>query len=116
MAHRVVKQFVDDIDGSEDDVRTVRIWVPFEHAPDTTYNTPSTSYEIDLSRANRDAYVKALEPFLANARRVSGFDPEALRPGEGQKVREWAEKQKITLKPKGRIPKDVLKRFREETN
>ncbi len=117
MVRKVITELQDDIDGSVEDVRSVRIMVPYEYAEvQRSWHGPTTDYEIDLSRENRDALVAALAPFIAKARFVSGHDPKSLRPGEGEKIREWAEKKKIELKSRGRIPSAIVEQFREETD
>lgn len=113
MARRIINQFVDDIDGSEDDVRTVQFSVPFDHDPRVT--TATTTYRIDLGPENRAALRKALEPFIQHAERVTGYDPDAARPGEAKKIREWAASKGIELSPRGRFPKNVVRQYREET-
>ena len=52
--------FVDDIDGSEDDVRSV------------TFGLDGREYEIDLSATNATALEEALAPYRDAARVVTG--------------------------------------------
>lgn len=114
MAKKTIVQLTDDIDGSEKDVRTIQFSAPFYHDP--RVSTAHTLYQIDLGPENRAALMKALQPFVDNARRITGYDPDSTRPGEVAKIREWAADKGIELTPRGRIPKNVLRLYREETD
>ncbi|WNN95055.1 Lsr2-like DNA bridging protein [Microbacterium phage Magritte] len=113
MARETVVMYTDDMDGSTEDVRPVRINVPYEYGarPDS-----STHYEIDLGPKNREALRQALAPFIEKARFSTGYNPATLRPGEGALIRAWAEKRRITLKPRGRIPAEIVDLYRAETH
>lgn len=101
MARKVITSFVDDIDGSEAE-GTV------------TFAFDGVNYEIDLSAKNKGALQKALEPYIAAGRRVSG----ARRSGgsksnsaELQKIREWAAKNGIEVSARGRIAQSVVDQY-----
>lgn len=59
MARQTRVTTVDDLDGSEG-ARTY------------AFSWQSTTYEIDLSDANRDKLLRALEPFINAARKTPG--------------------------------------------
>ena len=106
MAQKVQTLYIDDIDGSEAE-GAVR------------FALDSTEYEIDLSATHREELRSALEPFIAHARKVGGTR-RAARGGrrnasaiDTHKVREWARAQGIEIKDRGRVPADVLTRYRE---
>ena len=85
----------DDIDGSED-------------AKTYTFAFNGTQYEVDLAPANRDALIRALQPFIDSGRRVGAKASarSASRPdGNSKAVREWARANGYTVPDRGRIPK-----------
>lgn len=107
MAQKVQTLYVDDIDGSEAE-GTVR------------FGLDGTDYEIDLSAAHGQALRNSLQAFIAHARKVGG----ARRAGRGRRsgaaidttaIRAWARGQGIDIKERGRVPADVVARYREAT-
>ena len=105
MAQRIQTLLIDDLDGGEA-VDTVR------------FGLDGTKYEIDLSAANSDELRKALQQFLAHARRAGGTARSAARGRRGSaavdtaKVREWAKEQGIEVKDRGRVPADVVEQYK----
>jgi hypothetical protein len=114
MATKTVVEFIDDLDGSTEDVKTVTLAVA------------GTDYEIDLSPTNRDKLDQALAPFLSAARktsrgaRASAATSTASRSSSGassrgydiKAVRAWAAAHNIAVPPRGRIPNRVLEQYR----
>jgi len=104
MAQRIQTLLIDDLDGSEA-AGTVR------------FGLDGTEYEIDLSATHSDELRKALERYIAHARRTGGTARGAARSRRGSaavdtaKVREWAKGQGIEVKDRGRIPVDVLEQY-----
>ncbi|HET9080224.1 MAG TPA: Lsr2 family protein [Trebonia sp.] len=108
MAQKIQTLFVDDIDGSEAE-GTVR------------FGLDGTDYEIDLSVAHSEEIHKVLAPYVTHARKVGG----ARRAGRGgrrnatgldtHKVREWAREQGIEIKERGRVPADIVEKYRKAT-
>jgi hypothetical protein len=104
MAQRIQTLLIDDLDGGEAD-STVR------------FGLDGTEYEIDLSAAHDDELRKALQRFLAHARRTGGPARTAARARRDSaavdtaKVREWAKEQGIEVKDRGRIPASVVERY-----
>ena len=104
MAQRIQVQLIDDLDGGEA-AGTVR------------FSLDGTEYEIDLSAAHSDELRKALQLYLAHARRTGGSARSAARTRRGSpavdtaKVREWAKGQGIEVKDRGRVPADVLEQY-----
>ena len=85
----------DDIDGSED-------------AKAYTFAFNGTQYEIDLAPANREALIRALQPFIDSGRRTGGKTSTRSAPRSGndsKAVREWARANGYTVPDRGRIPK-----------
>jgi hypothetical protein len=105
MAQRIQTLLIDDLDGSEA-AGTVR------------FGLDGTEYEIDLSAAHSDELRKALERYIAHARRAGGTARGAARSRRGgaavdtAKVREWAKGQGIEVKDRGRVPADVLEQYK----
>ena len=105
MAQRIQTLLIDDLDGGEA-AGTVR------------FGLDGTEYEIDLSAAHSDELRKALEQYLAHARRTVGTARSAARSRRGSaavdtaKVREWAKGQGIEVKGRGRVPADVVERYK----
>jgi hypothetical protein len=87
---------VDDIDGSERDVRTVRITVE------------GTQYSLDLGPKSRRELNAVLKPFLAKAR---------VRPKDGESlaahIRAWAADNNVAVPARGKIPVAVQAQYEE---
>jgi hypothetical protein len=110
MAQRIQTLFVDDLDGSEAE-GTVR------------FGVDGTDYEIDLNAAHATTLRKALEKYIEAGRKVGA----ARRSGRGgsrrtvngganpSEVREWAKSQGIKVSDRGRVPTDLIAKFKEAT-
>jgi hypothetical protein len=116
MARKVVTELTDDMDGRSEAVETV------------TFGYRGKLYEIDLSQRNVERLDKALSPFVEKARPVRASNDgrtlsrRALSGSNGKgklvdvkAVREWARGQGIELKARGRIPAQVVERYKQET-
>lgn len=94
MASKTV--LVDDLDGSERDVRTVRLSVD------------GTQYSLDLGPASRKLLQAALKPFLGKAR---------VRAKEGESkaahIRVWAKENGFQVPSRGKIPSDIEAHYEE---
>jgi Lsr2 len=111
MAQRIQTLLIDDIDGGEAD-GSVR------------FGLDGTDYEIDLSTAHTTALRKALEKYIGAGRRVGGPGRRAGR-GSGRRtadsgpnpseVREWAKAEGIEVKDRGRVPTELVVRFKAAT-
>ena len=105
MAQRIQTLLIDDLDGGEA-AGTVR------------FGLDGTEYEIDLSAAHSDELRKAMERYLAHARRAGGTARSAVRGRrtsaavDTAKVREWAKGQGIEVKDRGRVPADVVEQYK----
>lgn len=108
MAQKVQVSFVDDIDGSEAE-GTVQ------------FGLDGASYEIDLSTGHATALRGALARYVEHGRKVGGTARRTSRKGRGTtagglnttEVREWAKAQGIEIKDRGRVPADVIARYKE---
>lgn len=103
MAQKIQTVFIDDLDGSEAD-GTVR------------FGLDGTEYEIDLNAGHAQALRDVLARYVQAARR-------ARRPARGGRkasgtgvdtteVREWAKAQGIEVKDRGRVPAELVVKFK----
>lgn len=109
---------VDDLDGSEHDVKEV------------TFGWGGRSYEIDLSETNRTELEKMMGVYVAAARATDGQHPQVprkrpARPYDYAKtearrrelapIKAWAEEQGLWQRPKrgGTVPADVVEAYHQ---
>ena len=110
MAQKIQTLFVDDLDGSEADA-TVRFGLDGAH------------YEIDLNtvhaeelRSTLARYVKAGRKVTGATRRPARSHGKAASNGFGSnEVRDWARANGVEIKDRGRVPADVVAKFRAAT-
>ncbi len=114
MAKRIEIILIDDLDGSNAD-GTVR------------FGIGDQLYEIDLSVKHSNELYTALEKFRENGRRIGrvrldgrgGSRTRARRrttdttPEKNKAIRDWAERQGLTVASRGRIPQDIVDRFEQ---
>jgi hypothetical protein len=111
MAQKVQLLLVDDLDGSEAE-ETVR------------FGVDGASYEIDLSAGHAEELRSALARYAGAGRKVNG----ALRGAPARKagraaanghnsteIRDWAKAQGIEVKDRGRVPADVIAKYKAAT-
>jgi Lsr2 len=107
MAQKVQTLFIDDLDGSQAD-GTVR------------FGLDGTDYEIDLNTEHAQQLREALARYVGAARRISG---SSRRPSRTERrpqanglntteVREWAKAQGIDVKDRGRVPAELIVKFK----
>ncbi len=105
MARKTHVVLIDDIDGGDAAV-TVR------------FGLDGDDYEIDLSEIHAGELRAALEPFIANGRKLAGR--RARRPrgtgvgsslGRSAEIRRWAADEGIPVNARGRIPADVVAKY-----
>jgi len=110
VAQKIQTLFIDDLDGSAAE-GTVR------------FGLDGTEYEIDLSAGHARELRDALARYVNAGRRVSGTARKAVRgsrnrPAPSQDatgVREWARAQGIEVKDRGRVPVDLMVKFKAAT-
>jgi hypothetical protein len=111
MAQKIQTLFVDDLDGSDAE-GTVR------------FGLDGSEYEIDLNAKHAQQLRDALARYVGAARRVGGG---ARRPARGgrrasasglntSEVREWARAQGIEVKDRGRVPAELVVKFKAATD
>ncbi len=110
VAQKIQTLFIDDIDGSAAE-GTVR------------FALDGTDYEIDLNATHAAALRKALAKYVDAARKSSAAARRPARSGRRSsasglnttEVREWAKAQGIEVKDRGRVPAELVVRFRAAT-
>jgi hypothetical protein len=104
MATKVLTTLQDDIDGS-DATQTIR------------FALDGIEYEIDVSDRNANRLRNSLGDFIAHGRRVSG---RSARNSAGRvdikAVRKWAEANGIDVSRRGRIPAEIVERYKTARN
>ncbi|MGE0218075.1 histone-like nucleoid-structuring protein Lsr2 [Mycolicibacterium sp.] len=111
MAEKIVRQLIDDIDGSE-----IR-----EGAGERIeFSYRGADYQIDLSNANIARLDKALKPYVEAAARVRGGGRGRRAKGGGNgksspeqlaAIREWARKNGHDVADRGRIKAEIIEAF-----
>jgi hypothetical protein len=107
MTQKVQTLYVDDLDGSDAE-GTVR------------FGLDGTQYEIDLNAVHAGELRGALAPYLEAgrkipnpARRASRKRGKATAKGvNSNEVRDWAKTNGLEVKSRGRVPADVMAKFR----
>ena len=114
MAQRTTTQLVDDIDG--------RI-LKDGQGETVNFSLDGRTYQIDLSRKNADRFRDLFQDYIAAGRRVGGGrsrrpigSASVTRDYDPKAVRKWAASNKVDVPARGRIPSEVLERFRAEGN
>ena len=110
MAQKIQTLFIDDLDGSPAE-GTVR------------FGLDGAEYEIDLNEEHAKALRDALARYVSAGRRVSGSAPRPARAGRRTsasglnttEVREWAKAQGIEVKDRGRVPAELVVKFKAAT-
>ena len=105
MAQQIQTLFIDDIDGGPAE-GTVR------------FALDGTDYEIDLSTAHSEELHKVLAGYVTHARKTGGTTRRGTRGRRGadapdtRKVREWARAEGIDIKERGRVPAEVIEKYK----
>jgi hypothetical protein len=107
MAQKIQMLFIDDIDGGEAD-GTVR------------FALDGTEYEIDLSSKHDEELRSALKGYIDHARKVSGSARKGVPARPGRKpstvntvaVRAWARENGFDIKDRGRVPAELVDKYR----
>jgi len=110
MAQKVQTLYIDDIDGSAAE-GTVR------------FALDGTDYEIELNAEHAQQLRDALAAYVKVGRRVSGSIRRPARGGgrgsasglNTTEVREWAKAQGIEVKDRGRVPAELVVKFKAAT-
>ena len=108
VAQKIQTLFIDDLDGTEAE-GTVR------------FGLDGSEYEIDLNAEHAQALRDALARYVQAARRAgrgarrparSGRKASADGSHSSTEVREWAKAQGIEVKDRGRVPAELVVKFK----
>jgi hypothetical protein len=110
VAQKIQTLFIDDLDGSEAE-GTIR------------FGLDGTEYEIDLNAEHAQALRDVLARYVHAARRAGGGARRPARGGrrasaggvDSTEVREWAKAQGIAVKDRGRVPAELVVKFKAAT-
>ena len=110
MAQKIQTLFIDDLDGSDAE-GTVR------------FGLDGAEYEIDLSAQHAQELRDALARYVGAARRAGGGVRRPARRGprgsvsglNTTEVREWAKAQGMDVKDRGRVPAELVVKFKDAT-
>jgi uncharacterized membrane protein len=110
VAQKIQTLFIDDLDGSAAE-GTVR------------FGLDSAEYEIDLNTGHAQELRDALARYVEAARRVGGATRRSARSARRAAasglnttdVREWAKAQGIEVKDRGRVPAELVVKFKAAT-
>jgi uncharacterized membrane protein len=110
VAQKIQTLFIDDLDGGPAE-GTVR------------FGLDGTEYEIDLNAEHAEALREALARYVSAARRANGAGRRPARAGRRTAasglntagVREWAKAQGIEVKDRGRVPAELVVKFKAAT-
>lgn len=112
MAERIVRQLIDDIDGSE---------IPEGSGERVEFSFRGVDYHIDLSTANVTKLEKAIKPYIEAAAKVRGSrgrrpksSSVASAPSAKEQlaaIRTWARKNGYDVSDRGRIKAEVVEAF-----
>ena len=112
MAERILRQLIDDINGSD---------IPEGEGERVAFSLRGVDYQIDLSAANVAKLDKALKPYVEAATKVGGRRSRraansATANGASSKeqlatIRAWARKKGYEVSDRGRIKADIVEAF-----
>jgi nucleoid-associated protein Lsr2 len=110
VAQKIQTLFIDDLDGSPAE-GTVR------------FGLDGAEYWIDLNEEHAKALRDALASYVSAGRRVGGSARRPARAGprtsasglNATEVREWAKAQGIAVKDRGRVPAELVAKFKAAT-
>ncbi len=102
MAERLVRQLIDDLDGTE---------ITDGKGEQIEFAVRGVAYRIDLGTGNVTKFDKALAPFIGSATKVGGRRSRRRGPRRKEElsaIRAWAAKHGHKVSARGRIPRDVI--------
>jgi hypothetical protein len=106
VATKVLTTLQDDIDGS-DAAETVR------------FALDGVEWEIDLSERNANRLRNSLSIFITHGRKVGGKRERTAASSaqtDTQAVRKWAQANGIVVSARGRVPAEIVERYRAAGN
>ena len=108
MARETIEILTDDLNGGD-------------AAETVSFALDGVEYEIDLNRRNASAFRKSLTRYVKAGRRVGGRkrrtatnSTSSSRDYDLQELRAWAKRKRVKVPARGRIPRDVVERYRAD--
>ncbi len=108
MATKTIR--IDDFDGKSEDAEPV------------FFSLNDVFYRLDLAEPNRKKLLDVLQPFIDKAERTEAPKGGKRTPAseylngfgevDPQVIREWAKSQGIPVNDKGRVPEEVVSRYK----
>ncbi len=111
MAEKIIRQVIDDVDGSD---------IADGAGERVDFALRGVDYQIDLSSANVAKLEKALKPYVDAALKVSGTGRRRrvrasgsgkASPEQLAAIRDWARKNGHEVADRGRIKTEIVKAF-----
>src|ERR1700737_3390191 len=111
MAERIVRQLIDDLDGTE---------IMEGGGERVEFSVRGVAYQIDLSTANAAKLDKALKPYVDAALKIRGSRGRRGKTSNGSgpasreqlaAIRDWARKNGYEVSNRGRIKAEVVEAF-----
>ncbi|RIT48803.1 histone-like nucleoid-structuring protein Lsr2 [Mycobacteroides abscessus] len=112
MAERILRQLIDDINGSD---------IPEGEGERVAFSLRGVDYQIDLSAANVAKFDKALKPYVEAATQVGGrrgrraaksaSTSDATPKEQLAAIRGWARDQGYEVSDRGRIKAEIVDAF-----
>lgn len=107
MAQRVITQLISDLSGDE---------IAEGKGETVEFSFRGTSYKIDLTEKEAAGFDKAIATYVDNATKVGGRRKSSAAGSKSdysaKDVRAWAKSQGIEVPERGRIPGDVVEKYK----
>jgi hypothetical protein len=104
---KVITRLEDDLDGSE-------------AAETVKFAVDDVEYEIDLSKSNAEKFRNSFGDYISHGRKVGGGRRSRKSASDGgvdiKAVRKWAESNGIAVSTRGRVPAEVIEKYRQAGN
>lgn len=104
MSKKLIEKFYSDLSGNEITSDSATVEFAFD----------GTSYEIDLTPAEKEKFRKAISTYIDAGRRVTA--PRSRRPSsrstrDPKAIRAWAIANNVDMPARGRIPQTVIEAY-----
>lgn len=111
MAQKIVTLRISDISGED----------LGDGGQSINFSVGNTGYVIDLSDKEVEKFFNVLKPYVDNAQKTSGRGVRRSRASSGsdvdpKAVRSWAAANNVEVSDRGRIPADIVEKFKAAGN
>jgi hypothetical protein len=108
MAQRVITQLISDLSGDE---------IASDRGETIEFAYRGVSYSIDVTEKEAAGFDQAIAVYLEHATRIGGrrrgVSSRSKSDYNAKEVRVWAKAQGIDVPERGRIPGDIVERYRD---